>query len=572
MNFLVLDAVCSQIPLGRRLFEVGVERGFYAKVSRLGEQWFELDLHFLSLGGGEIALGWWFEECLVPYLSDTDKLNSVKSMSIVTGYGKTRTRGRRNGDDGMRKRCRAMLRFMGITEQEQPNLGRIHIDKDSLIELVKKNGGMIIFDLDGYLQWKEEETRANAPPDVEQKIRARFKPTVAGSGGPPFTRVESEYTSDEYRLENHEARMAKLRAQDLLNESDLSGDAEYAANDSDKFRRRPEDSLGRVGTGRHIVGRGFAGEEREFNRVDSFKRGTENGDARVYDTDAAHIDRGRSFHHDNTNIPHHRNNSHGHYNRENDRESSAGFQRNTQSINRYHQQYGEDTESNENGTRRFDHIYENQGASVFQRVDGDFGNVQSHHAAGSNVNLHRQRIDEYGEQAMVSRDVGMENRGIEQKHYQKDQASFMETRQQPRVDFRSNSLDRDFQGPRENWRQSEHTNNPHAQILGMGHNNEGRADERNSFLYDHESAYRDTGNPINHRIPDSSSNYQGDGSMQHYRDESLRFEQEAIRKRQHTEAPSQVARIVDTQGDRLPIANNGRGYALEPETQRRRLS
>jgi hypothetical protein len=26
------------------LFEVGVEKGFYAKVSRLGDQWFELDL------------------------------------------------------------------------------------------------------------------------------------------------------------------------------------------------------------------------------------------------------------------------------------------------------------------------------------------------------------------------------------------------------------------------------------------------------------------------------------------------------------------------------------------------
>ena len=136
----VLDAVCSQIRLGRDLFTVGVERGFYAKVSRLGESWFELDLHFLSLGGGEIALGWWFEECLVPYLQNTDKLASVKSISIVTGYGKTRTRGRRHGDDGMRKRCKAMLSFMNIKEHDQSNLGRIHVDKESLIEEVRKNG------------------------------------------------------------------------------------------------------------------------------------------------------------------------------------------------------------------------------------------------------------------------------------------------------------------------------------------------------------------------------------------------------------------------------------------------
>ena len=70
----------------------GVERGFYARVSRLGTQWLELDLHFLSLGGGEIALGWWFEECLVPYLVNTSKLEAVQSISIVTGYGKVRSR------------------------------------------------------------------------------------------------------------------------------------------------------------------------------------------------------------------------------------------------------------------------------------------------------------------------------------------------------------------------------------------------------------------------------------------------------------------------------------------------
>lgn len=115
----VLDAVASQVQLGRMLFEEGVKQGFYARVSRLAKQWFELDLHFLSLGGGEIAMGWWFEVCLVPYLvNKCEKLKDVKSISIVTGYGKTRTRGRRQGDDGMRKRCRAMLNFLGIRVSE----------------------------------------------------------------------------------------------------------------------------------------------------------------------------------------------------------------------------------------------------------------------------------------------------------------------------------------------------------------------------------------------------------------------------------------------------------------------
>jgi hypothetical protein len=198
--------VASQIRLGRMLFEEGIQKGFYAKVSRLGEHWFELDLHFLSLGGGEIALGWWFEECLVPYLVNTEKLKNVKSISIVTGYGKTRTRGRRFGDDGMRKRCKAMLQFMSIQELAQPNAGRIHVDKESLITEVNKNGGKVIFDLDGYIRWKENETAVNAVPDTPQMIRARFKPQVTGSGRPPFTRIENEHTTPDYRLENQKKR------------------------------------------------------------------------------------------------------------------------------------------------------------------------------------------------------------------------------------------------------------------------------------------------------------------------------------------------------------------------------
>lgn len=154
----------------------GVERGFYAKVSRLGTHWLELDLHFLSLGGGEVALGWWFEECLVPYLADSPKLAGVKSIDIVTGYGKTRSRGARQGDDGTRKRIRAMLGYMNIQETEQPNKGRIRIDKAALDAEVTKNGGKIIFDEAGYNQFKNDQTTANIMPHVVQKVRPRILP------------------------------------------------------------------------------------------------------------------------------------------------------------------------------------------------------------------------------------------------------------------------------------------------------------------------------------------------------------------------------------------------------------
>ena len=583
METLVLDAVCSQIPLGRRLFEVGVERGFYAKVSRLGEQWFELDLHFLSLGGGEIALGWWFEECLVPYLSDTDKLNSVKSISIVTGYGKTRTRGRRNGDDGMRKRCRAMLGFMGIIEQEQPNLGRIHIDKDSLIELVKKDGGKINFDLEGYLQWKEEETRANAQPDVEQKIRARFKPTVAGSGGPPFTRVESEYTSDEYRLENHEARLAKLRAQDLLNEGEMNGDAEYGARDGDTFHRRQEVPVGRVGSLR-----GVSGDGRDFHQMETEKYGethtirrTNNHDTGVFDADVSHgvADRGRPFHQE-SDANFHRN-THSMNNRYSEHRSSGADYRGAMgdkvsSLRRFDQT--QEYEQRPDGTsRRRDHPYEKHEITRFQGEDYDFGGVQSHRIL-NNANAPRQRKDVYGEQPMGSRDFRLENRGNEHTHYRNDEVNFMDTQQLPRDELRNNSFDRGFQGPRESWREGDHASNQQLPLAHISEKGRDRADERaqsdgNLFSYDHhnhrgradESSFRDTNNPQNQRFSGSTSNYDGDDSVQRYRDESGRItEQEFLRKRQHGEA--------DAQGDRMPILNNGRGYALEPETQRRRLS
>jgi pentatricopeptide repeat protein len=150
----VLDAVSSQITLGRRLFEEGIEKGFYAQVSRVGKHWLELDLHFLSLGGGEIALGWWFEECLVPFLMDTSKLDSVQTITIVTGYGKTRTRGRRQFNDGMKKRVLAMLHFMNIQELKQDNAGRVRVDKAALINEVKTDG-RVHFDLAGYVEWSK---------------------------------------------------------------------------------------------------------------------------------------------------------------------------------------------------------------------------------------------------------------------------------------------------------------------------------------------------------------------------------------------------------------------------------
>jgi pentatricopeptide repeat protein len=248
----VLDAVSPQVQLGRRLFELGIEKGFYARVSRLGEQWLELDLHFLSLGGGEIALGWWFEECLVPYLVNTSKLAAVKSIDIVTGYGKTRMRGVRHGDDGMRKRVRAMLHYMNIQEIEQSNKGRIHIDKEALIAEVQKNGGRIIFDEEGYNRYKEENTTANHVPDVPQKLRPRLDLTEPYPLPDPLVDRRSSGPRDGYdrRVSNASRRG--------------SSDIDYGRRSSNNYRNQDE----RYSSGHR--GSGYGNRGGDYNRQGSY--------------------------------------------------------------------------------------------------------------------------------------------------------------------------------------------------------------------------------------------------------------------------------------------------------------
>lgn len=151
----VLDAVSSQVDLGRSLFKEGIDKGFYSQVSKVGRNSCELALHFLSLGGGEIALGWWFEECLQPIFEDPGKFEAIETFTIVTGYGKSRTRGRRFGNDGMKKRVQAMLGFMGIEETPQENAGRVRVNKDSLRKVIKANNGRVVLDVDGYLAWSK---------------------------------------------------------------------------------------------------------------------------------------------------------------------------------------------------------------------------------------------------------------------------------------------------------------------------------------------------------------------------------------------------------------------------------
>jgi hypothetical protein len=197
----LLDSISDNTTLSRQLFVEGIRKGFYARVSRLGKQWLELDLHFLSLGGAEVALRWWFESCLLPYFVNTGNLDEIKSISIVTGFGKTRLRGRRHGDDGIRKRVKAILKFMNVDEIIQENAGRILLDPEKLNLEAQKNGGKIIFDEEGFQRFKASEFVDDGPTKEPQKIRARFRPQNPNSASPPFVRVETDRTSPEYRID-----------------------------------------------------------------------------------------------------------------------------------------------------------------------------------------------------------------------------------------------------------------------------------------------------------------------------------------------------------------------------------
>lgn len=242
-------------------------------------------MHFLSLGGGEIALGWWFEECLVPYLVNTSKLEAVQSISIVTGYGKTRSRGARMNDDGMRLRVRAMLKYMDIHETPQPNKGRIHIDKAALIEVVKKNGGRIRFDLEGYTRFKEEETTANKFPDVVQQVRPRFRPARPGQG-PPGTFIRDGDPVPPYKSPDEERR-------DSMMESSMRrpNDNEYQEFQDDRRSlpsRNPRDD--RMGERNFDPGR-MSGDDRIHGRAASnYNRGSES-----WNQDQRHGDDWRGF-------------------------------------------------------------------------------------------------------------------------------------------------------------------------------------------------------------------------------------------------------------------------------------
>lgn len=178
----VLEAVVSQGPLARRLFRKGVKKGFYAKVSTLAPKSLELDLHFLSLGGGEAALRWWLEEALLPYFVQRRNLSPVTSINIITGYGKSRERATRDGDDGMRGRICVILDFYNVRHHVGHNQGMVQVDVNSLGLLAEDQGGKIVFDDDGYRKFLQKVAAAKPKKAKKKKRKGTTLVSIPGMG------------------------------------------------------------------------------------------------------------------------------------------------------------------------------------------------------------------------------------------------------------------------------------------------------------------------------------------------------------------------------------------------------
>mmetsp|Transcript_7308 Transcript_7308/g.16589 ORF Transcript_7308/g.16589 Transcript_7308/m.16589 type:complete len:487 (+) Transcript_7308:1820-3280(+) len=189
-------------------------------------------------------------------------------------------RGVRHGDDGMRKRVRAMLSFMNIQEVDQPNKGRIHIDKEALMKEVEGNGGKIVFDEEGYRQYKSENTTANHIPNVDQKVRPRYN--AAHFRDVPL---------------GDSARSNSSRSQDTFNEGRSRSDLQNYPNGYDRRSRRGSDrrrqSSDSSNHRRRQDDHRYRGSDNERYRNEYGRRDRSHDDMSRYES--SHADRSNSF-------------------------------------------------------------------------------------------------------------------------------------------------------------------------------------------------------------------------------------------------------------------------------------
>lgn len=168
----VLDALSFQEDLSRDIFSEGMKKGTIRPSSHISTDSTsaKLDLHLFSLSAAELCVRWWFEE----HLLEVYKSPQLKTVDIVTGWGKSRLRENREGDDSIKKRVSSLIGHYGMSLCPQSrNKGMIRIDIETLKNLLKKNCGRLVFDSEGYYKWKRKNTPASSVTQVPQVLRKR---------------------------------------------------------------------------------------------------------------------------------------------------------------------------------------------------------------------------------------------------------------------------------------------------------------------------------------------------------------------------------------------------------------
>ena len=223
----LLDSIYFHVKLARNIFKEGHKKGFYSDMTKVDEkrpERLQIDLHFLSLGAGEVALGWWFEECLKSFFGNMKQLSVVEIIEVITGHGKSRWRGVRDGDDGMKKRARDVMKFMNIVEVHQPNQGRIRVDMEFLKKEVQKNGGKIVLDVKCYQKFVRRRLENSNSNHLSNQSHQRDETKIPKKNKKPSESQRNKKCETEEALElsgpnAYEVSSKRNRKRELKNSS-----------------------------------------------------------------------------------------------------------------------------------------------------------------------------------------------------------------------------------------------------------------------------------------------------------------------------------------------------------------
>lgn len=155
----VLDLTCPyDMEKAREIFQQGVQHGLYARLFKSDDNnsYFEIDLHFLSVGAAITAILCWFDEFVIPHFTTTDP--NSKTIHIITGYGKSRMENivkKENtyAKQGIAKHVRKVLELLNLKEIPQHNIGMVKLCTETFQKELVENNRKIILNTEAYMEY-----------------------------------------------------------------------------------------------------------------------------------------------------------------------------------------------------------------------------------------------------------------------------------------------------------------------------------------------------------------------------------------------------------------------------------